>query len=33
MLKDEDVADPLGKKIMETFNKRLAHEIDRILAQ
>ncbi|MBQ7487127.1 MAG: hypothetical protein IJT77_06515 [Clostridia bacterium] len=31
MLSDNDVAEPLGKRIMEIFNKRLVHEIDRIL--
>lgn len=31
MLKDNDVADPLGKRIMEVFNQRLSHEIGRIL--
>lgn len=31
MLKDEEVADPLGKRIMEVFNKRLEQEIKYIL--
>ena len=31
MLKDTEVADPLGKRIMEVFNERLSHEIGRIL--
>lgn len=31
MLKDNEVADPLGKRIMEIFNQRLEHEIGRIL--
>ena len=33
MLKDDEVADPLGKRIMEVFNERLSHEIGRILAK
>jgi len=33
MLKDPDVADPLGKKIMEVFNQRLQHEIGYILGK
>lgn len=33
MVKDSEVADPLGKKIMEVFNDRLSHEIERILAK
>lgn len=31
MLNDNDVAVPLGEKIMQVFNDRLAHEIERIL--
>lgn len=31
MLKDNEVADPLGKRIMEVFNQRLSHEIGHIL--
>lgn len=33
MLKDPEVADPLGKKIMEVFNQRLVHEIGYILGK
>ena len=33
MLKDQEVADPLGKKIMEVFNQRLQHEIGYILGK
>ena len=33
MVKDTEVADPLGKRIMEVFNERLSHEIGRILAK
>ncbi len=33
MLKDTEVADPLGKRIMEVFNERLSHEIGRILGK
>jgi len=33
MLKDTEVADPLGKRIMEVFNERLSHEIGRILSK
>lgn len=33
MLKDGEVADPLGKRIMEVFNERLNHEIGRILGK
>ena len=33
MVKDAEVADPLGKRIMEVFNERLSHEIGRILAK
>jgi len=33
MLKDDEVADPLGKRIMEVFNERLSHEIGRILGK
>lgn len=33
MLKDNEVADPLGQKIMEVFNERLVHEIGRILGK
>ena len=33
MLKDEEVADPLGKRIMEVFNQRLEHEIGYILGK
>ena len=33
MLKDPEVADPLGKKIMEVFNQRLQHEIGYILGK
>ena len=33
MLKDNEVADPLGKRIMEVFNERLSHEIGRILGR
>lgn len=32
MLQDTDVKVPLGDKIMETFNKRLAHEIGRMMS-
>lgn len=33
MVKDNEVADPLGKRIMEVFNERLSHEIGRILGK
>ena len=33
MLRDPEVADPLGARIMEVFNQRLSHEIGRILGR
>lgn len=33
MLDDTDVKIPLGEKILETFNKRLAHEVEWILSR
>ena len=33
MLRDDEVADALGKRIMEIFNRRLSHEIGQILGK